>query len=409
MQNFFDQMQSTLTESDSNRSITENGAVGYRTTGKALLDLNFAVSSLRNATDGEIEARFAEALAENHDLAAVWLFFARDARQGVGERRLFRVCLRYLAQEFPETAKKLLPLVAEYGRWDDLWCLLDTTLKNTVIQIVRAQIIDDLNKRAQGKPVSLLGKWLPSETTSSPQTRAQGKIIREALHLTPRNYRKMLSNLRQYINVTERQMSSGNWGKIDYEAVPSRANLIYNNAFLRHDEERRRAYLAALEKGETKINASVLFPHDIVHKYGYGWDLRNKRPDATLEALWAALPNTVEGGESTIVVADGSGSMCINVGGPQIRAWEVAHALAIYFAERLDGPYKDKYITFSSRPQLVNLGGATTLLGKLKIASQHNECSNTDIEAVFDLILNTAMRNGLSQKDIPANVLIVSD
>ena len=221
----------------------------------------------------------------------------------------------------------------------------------------------------------------------------------------------MLSALRKYIDVTERKMSANKWEEINYEAVPSRANLNYNSAFLRHDEERRREYLDKVNNGEAKINSSVLFPHDIVHKYmDRGWGLHlNSNKDSALEAMWKSLPNTVKDGESTIVVADGSGSMLDCIGKTQITAWEVAHALAIYFAERLPKPYKNQYITFSSRPQLVNLGGADSLHGKLKLACEHDECSNTNIEAVFKLILQTAVQNHLSQSELPKNILVVSD
>lgn len=253
--------------------------------------------------------------------------------------------------------------------------------------------------------ISLLAKWLPSENASSNETKRYANIIRRGLGMTSREYRKMLSKMRKYIDVVECKMSAKEWNGINYEAVPSRANLIYNNAFLRNDEERRRAYLGALEKGEAKINASTLFPHDIVHKYGRGYGV-----DATLEGLWKALPDTVKGCGNTIVVADGSGSMTCNVGGNTgVTALDVANSLAIYFAERSSGEFKDKYITFSERPQLVDFSNAKTLRDKLDIARRHNEVANTNIEAVFDLILNTAIRNKMAQEDMPANILIVSD
>jgi hypothetical protein len=206
-------------------------------------------------------------------------------------------------------------------------------------------------------------------------------------------------------------MSAKEWNAINYETVPSRANLIYNNAFLRNDEERRREYLGKLEKGAAKINAGTLFPHDIVHKYVYnGWGASVKDYDATLEGLWKALPNTVKGAENTIVVADGSGSMTCNVGGNTgVTALDVANALAIYFAERSSGEFKDKYITFSSRPQLVDFSNAKTLRDKLRIALKHNEVADTNIEATFDLILKTAVNNNMSQEDMPKNILIISD
>ena len=133
-------------------------------------------------------------------------------------------------------------------------------------------------------------------------------------------------------------MSDRKWSEIDYAAVPSRANLIYNGAFLRNDEQRRREYLGKLEKGEAKINAGVLFPHDIVHKYSSGWSLKPR--DTALEEMWKALPDYVKESGNTICVADGSGSMTSTVGGTGVTCLDVAIALAIYFAERSSGQFK---------------------------------------------------------------------
>lgn len=412
MNSFYEQLNNTLTDSSSNLCRTENGALGFRSTGKRLLDLNFAISSLRGEPDHVVEQKFADALGDDVNTAIVWLFFARDAREGAGERRLFRVGMRYLAREFPEKVRKLIPLVSEYGRWDDLLCMLGTKVEDDALELIKNQLAQDMENMRATKSISLCAKWMPSLNTSSKETRENAEILRLYIGITPRKYRKMLSALRGYLDVTERKMSSNRWEDIKYDGVPSRANLIYNDAFLRHDEARRREFLGKVEKGEAKINSSVLFPHDIVHKYvgGYTYRLHSSSIDTALEEMWKALPNTVKDGEGTIVVADGSGSMGSWLGGDtSVTAWEVAHALAIYFAERLPGVYKDQYITFSSRPQLVKLGGAGTLLGKLKIAMQHAECANTNIEAVFDLILETAKKNRLRQNEMPKNILIISD
>lgn len=222
----------------------------------------------------------------------------------------------------------------------------------------------------------------------------------------------MLSEMREYINVVERIISSGEWGDVDYSAVPSKANLLYKNAFLKHDEERRLAYLESLSKGETKINSSVLFPHDIVHKYFEGCAFLDKRPkknDVALEEMWKALPDYVNGAGNTICVADGSFSMTVTIGGSSTQALEVANALAIYFSERCSGEFKDKYITFSDKPKFVDLSNGRSLREKLEISRRHNECSNTNIEAVFTLILNAALHNNIEQKDMPKNILILSD
>ena len=394
-----------------NESVTENGAVGYRTTGKQLLDLNFAVASLRSANENEIMRRFKAAFFEDKMLAMKWLFFARDVRGGLGERRLFRTAMKYIAKYEPEMARKVVGLIPEYGRYDDLWSLLDDNeLRPYVVEFVSQQLTEDVANTRNRKPISLLGKWMPSANASSATTKRYAKILRNALEMKESEYRRTLSALRRYTDVVEVKMSAKMWGEIDYEAVPSRANLIYNGAFLRNDEERRRAFLASLEKGEAHINASTLFPYDIVHQYcsgGYG--RTPKSYDATIEALWKNLPDLVQGCGNTIVVADGSGSMMSRVGSSGVTALEVANSLAIYFAERSSGEFKNKYITFSSRPQLVDFSRGQSLRDKISIALGHSEISNTNIEAVFDLILNTAIRNNMRQEDIPANILIISD
>ncbi|MCM1221038.1 MAG: DUF2828 domain-containing protein [Lachnospiraceae bacterium] len=408
--NFMSAVKGTL-NSEYNTSVTENGAVGYRTSGKELLDINFAVASLRRAEPREIYDRFMRAFFEDKVTAMKWLFFARDVRGGLGERRLFRSVFERMAQSNPEYIIPLINLVPEYGRYDDLWSLLDTELAGKVMDLVKKQLEADVRAASKGDSISLLAKWLPSPNASSPKTKRYAKMIFKHIGISERDYRKTLSRLRKKLDVVERKMSARTWDKIKYEAVPSRANLIYNAAFLRNDEERRREFLASLEKGEAKINAGTLYPHDIVSKYtdGSSWKQSIKPLDKTLEALWKALPDTVQGCGNTIVVADGSGSMTTNVGGTSTTALDVANALAIYFAERSSGQFKDQYITFSEQPQLVNLSKGKNLREKIQIALGHSEVANTNIEAVFDLILSTAIANHMTQEDLPKNILIISD
>ena len=409
---FMNDLKETLNE-DFNTSITENGAVGYRTTGKALLDINFSVASMRRMPEHQIANKFVKAFYEDKLLAVKWLFFCRDVRGGIGERKLFRSCMKYLAEQHKDIAKAVIELIPEYGRMDDIWCLLDTDLKNDIIHYIKKQLLEDIDNMKNNKPISLLGKWLKSENCSSKESRRLAHIIREGLGLTPRQYRKILSALRSYLKVVETYMSKKEWSEIDYSTVPSRANLIYNSAFLRNDEERRRNYLSSLQKGEVKINAGVLFPHDIVHKYTTSdglWRHKLKSSDdITLEELWKALPDYVKGAGNTICVADGSGSMTSNVGTGNITALDVANALAIYFAERSSGQFKDTYITFSQRPRIVDLSKGRSLREKIEIALRYNEVANTNIEAVFDLILQTAINKNMTQDDLPQNILILSD
>ena len=408
---FMDAMEKTRS-SVYDLTLTENGAVAHKTTGSKLLDMNFAVASLRGKTDAEIAKMFRAAFNENPILAMRWLFYARDAREGLGERNLFRACVKDLAKQ-NQTAlvNALVPHFAEYGRWDDVLGLLDTKCKTVVLKSIKQQWTEDIKGMNAGKSISLMAKWIPSEQASNKDMKRWAGIISSYLKMSPRQYRKTLSALRKHVDVVERKMSSNNWQAIDYEAVPSQANLRYNKAFLKHDYDRRNAFLGALEKGEAKINSSVAFPHDIVHKYATvgGWRMTLKsHEDPALEAMWKSLPDMVKGEASTIVVADGSGSMTTRVGGTNVSALEVANALAIYFAERCKGEFKNKYITFSMTPQIVNLNGGS-LLKNLRIALKHDECANTNIGAVFQLILETAKRNHMTQDEIPANILIVSD
>lgn len=408
---FLDAMRNEMLE-NYNESVTENGAVGYSTTGKSLLDINFAVASLRSESEENIVARFKRAFFEDKILAMKWLFFARDVRGGLGERRLFRTAMRFVAEYEPDMALKLVHLIPEYGRYDDLWELLDDEkLRPVVVEFVRVNLSHDIESCEHHQPISLLAKWMPSVNASSTASKKYSKILCNGLNMREREYRQTLSMLRKYLDVVEVKMSAKLWGDINYETVPSRANVIYNDAFLRNDEERRRVFLSKLEKGKVKINSSVLYPHDIVHMYTKqsGWHYEIKPYDSAIEGMWKALPDLVDGCGNTIVVADGSGSMQSMIGGGSVSALEVANALAIYFSEHSSGEFKDKYITFSEKPQLVSFGKAASLRDKIQIALQYSEVANTNIEAVFDLILNTAVKNKMSQSEIPANVLIISD
>lgn len=399
---------------DNAKSITENGAVGYQTTGKALLDMNYKVSSYRSRSESEILGDFIKALAEDPVLALKWAFYVGDIREGLGERRLFRILIKYILQ----SRKDLIKYVSEFNRFDSLFVLFDTDAESEMIDFIKNQLSADMKACASGQSVSLLAKWMPSINTSSEQTKALARRFIAAFGVNDKQYRKMLSKLRSKIDVTEIKMCSGDWDKIDYQKVPSKANLNYKDAFLRHDEARRREFLSKLERGEAKINSAVNFPHEILYKYrSQNWYNKDVVPelfkcyilkDVALEQMWKALPNTV-GDKPVIVVRDGSCSMSSRVGKSNISAFDVATAFAIYFAERLPaGPYKDKFITFSMQPKFVNLGGLKDLKDKIQLAWSESECANTNVEGVFDLLLDAAKNGHIAQKDIPT-VLILSD
>lgn len=407
---FIDELNKTLGKEFS-FSTTENGAVGYSTTQKSLLDMNYRVPSYRNSDELTIIDDFIMAFHSDKILALKWLFFARDVRGGLGERRLFRAIIKCTADAHPEYVRPLIPLIPEYGRWDDLLCLIHTKCKHAALGQIIEQFHIDVKNAKQGKPVSLLGKWLPSENATSKQTKSLACAIIRALGISPRMYRKYLSLLRKQIDIVEAKMSSNDWGKIDYEAVPSKAGLIYKDAFTKHDEQRYTKYLHNVKDGKSAIHSGVLYPHEIVHKYmdgrGY-WGSQVKTLDDTLEEMWKVLPDMVQGESNTIVVKDGSESMMYKVSSGT-TAMEVANALAIYFAERCEGEFKNKFISFSENPRLIDVGNGDTLRSKLELTCAYNEVANTDIVKVFNLVLRTAINANMSQRDMPGTILIISD
>ena len=122
---------------EANKTVTENGAATHLTTESDCLDLFATIGALRSASEDEIMTRFARAYAENRDIAMKLLFFARDIRGGLGERRVFRVILRYLAENEPESVRKNIVHVAEYGRFDDLLSLIGTPCEKDALDALR--------------------------------------------------------------------------------------------------------------------------------------------------------------------------------------------------------------------------------------------------------------------------------
>ena len=398
-------------ELDNRKRCTENGAIGYVTTGKDLLDLNFKASSLRNMSDKEVANLFFKAFYEDKLLAIKWLFFLRD-REGMGERKSFRTIISALNKEHPEVVKEFISLIPEYGRWDDLYCLMDGELKHDVIDFIKNQFEKDIVNYQKKKPISLLAKWLPKESTKT--YKDVYKVLLKALKISPSTYRRITSTLRKYSNVLEVKMSANEWDKIDYNIVPSKANLLYRNAFFKHDQFRRLEYLDSLKNGDTnvKINAKVLMPHEIVSKYDCDYNYYDddiSGYDESLEQLWKALPDYVNGEGFSMFVRDGSGSMCCRIGNSNVTYLDVSTALAIYFAEKCEGEYKNKFITFSSHPEIIDLSNCNSLQEKLNRCYREDDCSSTNIYKVFKLVLKTAVDNKYSQEQLPKNIIIASD
>lgn len=394
---------------------TEKGALGYATSGSHLLDMNFKIPSYRKDKEG-LKSDFLSALYEDPEAAILWLFYARDIRgNGAGERDLFRSMIPYVFKYLhydkevsEDKLEELVTLIPEYGRWDDLLALIDyEDSQEIVLRVIAKQFQKDLEDMKQGKPISLMAKWLPSSNASSKETRRKAGIIWNAFGIPRKHYRRIVVQMRKYIDVLEQKTSAREWDKTDYSKVPSRANLRYRKAFQEKDTVRYEAYLKDVEEGKAKINAGTLFPHEIAYKYKDDrWHTSVREYDQALEALWKALSGD---GADVMVVQDSSGSMTWSLNGSKINALTIAQALAIFFAERCHGPYKDKFITFSENPKYMDLTPYKTFRDKLKYVNDYSEVANTNIEKVFDLVLRTALVHGLKQEDLPKTILILSD
>lgn len=385
-------------ESEMNVTETLNGAKAYKSTLNKCLDLFGKIAACRNDVK-QAQKLFAHAYAENPETATRILFWARDIRGGQGEREVFRNLFKYLVEENGEIGTKLVSLVPVYGRWDDLLVLENTSAWETVLNAIQNQLNLDRVSYKAGEAVSLLAKWMPSINASSKDTKRLGRKIAAHLGMTEREYRKVLSNLRTHINVVEKAMCSKEWSAIDYSKVPSRAAFMYRKAFAKQDATRYSEYLSAVEKGEAKINASTLYPYDIVEQYLY----KGARNDKTIDLQWEALPNYMEGKEfNGLVVADVSGSM-------YGRPMAVSISLAMYIAERNTAEvWKNKFLTFSERPELQSIVGST--IGKrIDNLSGAAWGMNTDLMAVFKTVLDAGVKNDVPAEDMPSKLIIVSD
>lgn len=250
---------------ESNVTRTENGAKTLRSTGAATLDLFATIGALRTAEDADIIRRFERAWAEDHDVAMKMLFYARDIRGGLGERRVFRTILRWMAVGEQASVMKNIPFIAEYGRYDDLLALLDTPCEGAVIEYIIRQLNADMASMDAGQPVSLLAKWLPSVNASNTGTVRQAKLIAKALGMSDAQYRKMLSALRARIRILENNLREKDY-TFDYASQPSKAMFKYRRAFIRNDGERYISYITQVSKGEAVLHTGTLMPYDLIRQ-----------------------------------------------------------------------------------------------------------------------------------------------
>lgn len=387
------------------KTYTENGAVALETSGNANLDFFGRAGGMRGNPD--IAGLYRKAMDENLGLAVQNLFFLRDIRKGSGERDSFITCFRQLAERLTDAQfEAAIEFIPEYGRWSDLFAVLRGMPRSrfeAACAFVRGQIEKDYAQMRDGKSVSLLAKWFPlANNRHNPEAIRWARLLSTECFGTERNARKMIVPLRRYIGVLEQLLSANEWDKVEYSKLPSGAGLKYRQAFFKHDGERYTNWLSSVEKGEAKMNAGTAMPYDLVRKAAASDTCKDK----TIELMWKNLPDWT-GENSSIVVADVSGSMYGSFGrGSSPDPIYVSTSLAMYFAEKCEGPFKNMTITFSERPKCHWLDPDETIRERfLKLERQGG--FNTDIKQVFEMYISLA--KDAKPEDCPKNLVIISD
>ena len=376
--------QTDMVKTDEKVTLTDNGMVTNPTTLNSCVDLFFSIGAMRGKSKDKVISLFNEAYEENPLVASKVLFWTRDVRSGAGERQIFRDILSHLVTTSPQTVRKNIGLIPEFGRWDDVLVLIGTELEGEAFTLIKTALINE---------DGLCAKWIPRKGDVANK-------LRKLFKMTPKEYRKMLVNL---TNVVESKMCSNKWGDIDYSKLPSLASSRYQKSFLSNDYKRYEDYKKALIDGTAKVNAGAVYPYDIIKSINNGGD------KVVSEKQWESLPNWMENSSELILpVVDVSGSMCCPAGNNEkLSCMDVAISLGMYISERNEGNFKDSFITFSNNPQLQYLtGGLSERLEQLRRADWG---MSTDLEAVFNLILNQAKTFDIPQDKMPTKIMILSD
>jgi hypothetical protein len=376
------------------KTTTTNGMKARVSTGADNVDLFYKIAALRGQ---DILPLFQAALVENSDYALRIALWSRDIREGAGERQTFRNILNFLEVNAPEELRKIMHLIPELGRWDDGLVFKTEEFKHAYFEMIKVALL------VSGD--GLCAKWLPRQKSS------KSKIANELiayLELTPKAYRKLLVTLTK---VVETQMCAKDWDNINFSHVPSVASARYMKAFGRNTPKYGE-YIKSLVKGDdpkVKVNASAIFPHDIIKGRlpGYG-KIFSAEELQFIGKQWEALPNYV-GESSVLALVDTSGSMTSRVGNgsSSLTCLEVACSLGLYVADKNKGAFKDLFMTFSERPKLLHLQGDINQ----KMAQMTNASwgYSTNLDAALFLLLETAKTGNVPESEMPKILLILSD
>ena len=358
---------------------TSNGMKTFDSSKSALVDLFFSIGASRGK---DLSKEFVRALKQDETLALRLLMWARDVRGGAGEREVVRKILLSLEKNYPEVLVRVLPHLAEFGRWDDM-----LIFKTKEVKAAAFTLIGNALRERNG----LAAKWMPRQGPLAAE-------IRQFFGMSPKFYRKSLVEMTK---VVEQNMCANTWTEINYSHVPSLAASRYQKAFKRHDPTGYEAYKAKLATGEAKVNAAAVYPYDVIKGYTFGGDA------AVVQAQWDSLPDYI-GDELVLPLCDVSGSMSTPVGGNKnLTCMDVCVSLGLYLADKNKGPFKDMFLTFTEKSKLEILKG--NLIDKLGQLREADWGMNTNLTSAFDSILSYASKGNVSEKDMPKYIIIFSD
>lgn len=360
--------------------VTANGGAALATSQNALVDLFFVVGSSRGK---DLTQKFLAALNADPQRAITMLFWARDVRGGAGERDTFRKLMCVLETARPDLVQKVIPLIPEYGRWDDLDAFQTPEARDQALNFWCAAIL-----AGHG----LASKW-------SPRRGALANELRKRMKLDPKSYRKLLVT---HTQVVENHMCARTWGDINYSHVPSVAAARYQKVFTKRDTERYAAFKAAAVKGDVKINAGALYPYDVLKSIRMG-------DETAALAQWNALPNYLGDAGFILPVIDTSGSMQCPVGDTKskLSCLDVAISLGLYLADKQQGAFANMFLNFDSDSKIHHLQG--NLLEKLHQIEHAAWGGSTNLESAFKEILRVAVMGNVPQSEMPRYLLVISD
>ena len=384
-----------------NHAKTRNNANAYKSTKNEMVDFFSNAGAMRNSSPDEIKELFDEALRMDTKMAIVLMFYFRDVRGGQGERRVFRECFKQLIEYLPALAKAVLELIPEYGRWDDIFVARDTDLHDQMLYIINKQFVKDVFALDKKESISLLAKWLPTERRHGKRDRFALEIA-DYIGISPRKYRKLCTAMRKQIGVVESLMSANKWQQIEFDKIPSQAMKKYYATFFRKMENEFNEYLAKVNRGEKQIKTATLYPYQVIEPLMDWYRSVNNNELKAIETMWSQLPEYFEGKNNTLIMADTSASM---YGQPMA----MAASLAIYCSERNTGYYKNKFMSFSAKPQFVELKDSMTIQQKARKIMSTDWGMNTNLEKAFENILQIALNSQAKQEELPQRIIVISD